>query len=121
MKTHFLPFVLISLLFNVNSLFADNIQKTSLNGTWQLFYWNQPYQPVTSPDMMSSVEKTEIKAQVPGNVELDLLAAGKISDPMIGNNVNELRSIEGYQWCYTKNSIGEQLRKAKHISCFLEA
>lgn len=71
----------------------------SLNGTWELSYWKQPAEAITDPAELKGVEVKTIPAQVPGNVELDLLAAGLIDDPMIGANVNKLRAWEGHQWC----------------------
>ena len=69
---------------------------------WELSYWPQPEKAVTDPAALSGIEVKTIPAKVPGNVELDLLAAGLIDDPMIGANVNKLRAWEGYQWCYTR-------------------
>lgn len=74
----------------------------SLDGEWELSYWPQPEKAVTDPAALSGIEVKTIPAKVPGNVELDLLAAGLIDDPMIGANVNKLRAWEGYQWCYTR-------------------
>jgi beta-mannosidase len=74
----------------------------SLNGSWELNYWPQPDNPVRSPAEMRQLHFETITATIPGNVELDLLAAGLIPDPMIGTNVWDLRKYEGYQWCYTR-------------------
>ncbi|MDR1675641.1 MAG: glycoside hydrolase family 2, partial [Tannerella sp.] len=78
-------------------------QSVSLNGTWDLSFWEQPAVPVRSPEALQQTERRTISATVPGNVELDLLAAGLIRDPMIGSNVWEMRPYEGYQWCYTRS------------------
>ena len=74
----------------------------SLNGQWTLHFWPQPETPVTTPEAMRTVSFQTIPAKVPGNVELDLLAAGLIHDPMTGDNIWELRPYEGYQWCYVR-------------------
>ena len=87
----------------------------SLNGKWQLSYWKQPSVAVTSPEGMKQIKVSEIVAQVPGNVELDLLKAGLIKDPMVGNNVNDLRSWEGYQWCYSKSFASPQLADGERL------
>jgi beta-mannosidase len=81
---------------------AGRGQSVSLNGTWKLSFWEQPETPVRSPEALSQTGRGTIDAVVPGNVELDLLAAGLIHDPMIGSNVWEMRPYEGYQWCYTR-------------------
>ncbi|MDR1982085.1 MAG: glycoside hydrolase family 2, partial [Tannerellaceae bacterium] len=75
----------------------------SLNGEWDLFFWEQPEVPVRTPEAMQTINPLKITARVPGNVELDLLAAGLIRDPMVGNNVWDMRRYEGYQWCYTRS------------------
>lgn len=41
-----------------------------------------------------------IAATVPGNVELDLLAAGQIRDPAVGTRVQDLRRLESGRWFY---------------------
>lgn len=74
----------------------------SLDGEWVLDYWQQKREPVLSPDGMKETDYQTIKAQVPGNVELDLLAAGLIDNPETGSNVYLLRPYEGYQWRYSK-------------------
>lgn len=80
--------------------FADDVM--SLNGEWELYYWKQPAEAVRSPKAMKRMKPERIAATVPGNVELDLLKAGLIKDPMVGNNVNDLRPWEGFQWCYSR-------------------
>ena len=67
---------------------------------------------------MKQMEVKTITATVPGNVELDLLSAGLIDDPMIGNNVNELRKWEEYQWCYSKSFTSPQLEKGQRLQLF---
>ena len=50
----------------------------SLDGKWRLDYWPQGDTPIVSPADARQVEMKTIDATVPGNVELDLLAAGLI-------------------------------------------
>ena len=85
----------------------------SLNGTWKLSYWKQPAEAITDPAELKEVEVKTIPAQVPGNVELDLLAAGLIADPMIGANVNKLRAWEGHQWCYSRRFTAPKLSEGQ--------
>ncbi len=99
---HISKIVLISIFLCIPIGHAFGDSSVSLNGRWALHFWPQPEVPVTSPEGMQSVTYKTVNAQVPGNVELDLLAAGLIKDPMIGNNVWEMRPYEGYQWCYTR-------------------
>ena len=85
----------------------------SLNGTWELSYWKQPAEAITDPAELKEVEVKTIPAQGPGNVELDLLAAGLIADPMIGANVNKLRAWEGHQWCYSRRFTAPKLSEGQ--------
>ncbi len=80
-------------------------QSVSLNGEWSLDYWEQPRKPVMSPDELGRVRIETVKASVPGNVELDLLAAGKVENPETGSNVYLLRRFEGYQWRYSRTFL----------------
>ncbi len=77
-------------------------EKSTLNGKWRLDYWPQDVVPVISPAQAEGIEMKTIEATVPGNVELDLLAAGLIEAPEIGSNVYDLRPWEGYQWRYSR-------------------
>lgn len=78
-------------------------QKISLDGEWQLDYWEQGKYPVRSPREMEDVTVESISAQVPGNVELDLYQAGRIENPEIDSNVWRIRYLEGYQWRYSRH------------------
>ena len=83
-------------------------ESVSLNGTWTLDYWEQKRIPVVSPEGMQGVEYETIKAEVPGNVELDLLAAGLVENPEIGSNVYLLRPYEGCQWRYSRKFVSPE-------------
>jgi len=74
----------------------------SLDGAWKLDYWEQGRKPAMSPEEMAGVQYETVDATVPGNVELDLLAAGLVEDPELGSNVYLLRPWEGYQWRYSR-------------------
>ena len=56
-----------------------------------------------------------IKATVPGNVELDLQREGLIKDPMIGNNIGDLRQWEGHQWCYERSFVTPKTKEGQSI------
>ncbi len=70
------------------------------NGDWRLFFGQQDENAPASPDELLKSNFQKIPAQVPGNVELDLLNAGIIENPEIGNNVYDLRKFETYHWWY---------------------
>ena len=88
----------------------------SLNGRWTLAYWPQAEKPVTEPGQLTSLAVETVAATVPGNVELDLLAAGRIADPMIGSHVYALRKYEGYQWSYSRR-FGSPARSSPGSAC----
>lgn len=90
----------------------------SLNGKWDLKFFPQPREAVRTPAELQAFEGIAIVAEVPGNVELDMLAAGLIEDPMIGNNVYALRPYEGYQWCYYKKFASPDLKDDEHAVLF---
>jgi beta-mannosidase len=87
----------------------------SLNGSWNLEFFPQPEHPVTSPEELAKVSVQQIEATVPGNVELDLLKAGLVANPMIGNNIYTLRKYEGYQWCFTKKFKSPQVNHDEQV------
>ncbi len=113
-------YIKLSLLLLLSGLFpfratSENIP---LNGSWDLKFFPQPKHAVTSPHELANVSVQQIEATVPGNVELDLLKAGLIDDPMVGNNIYVLRKYEGYQWCYTKKFKSPQVRKDEQVQLF---
>ena len=77
-------------------------EESSLDGAWSLKFFPQGPEAVTTPAQADAAEGVTIPATVPGNVEIDLQAAGLIADPMVGRNIYLLRKWEGYQWCYRK-------------------
>lgn len=75
----------------------------SLDGSdWTLSFWKQPETAVRCPEGIPS-DAESIPATVPGNVDIDLMAAGLEADPRIGNNNALTRQWEDCQWCYTKS------------------
>lgn len=92
----------VTAAFIASAWCAEAGEKSSLNGKWRLDYWPQGAVPVMSPAQAEGLEMQTVEATVPGNVELDLLAAGLIEAPERGSNVYKLRPIEGYQWRYSR-------------------
>ena len=78
-------------------------EKISLNGKWNLEFWEQTGDPVMDPADVALLKTTKLTASVPGNVELDLLAAGMIENPEVGNNIYKLRPYEFCQWMYSRH------------------
>lgn len=98
--THFL--VVASILVLSFSLHAQKRAGISLNGSWKLSYGLYDQNAPQSPAALKIRNWPEIQSKVPGNVELDLLAAGEIKNPEIGNFVYDLRKYEAYQWWYSR-------------------
>jgi beta-mannosidase len=48
-------------------------------------------------------------------VEIALTAAGVVGDPMIGNNVWQMRPFEGYQWCYSRTFASPQVVSGQRV------
>jgi beta-mannosidase len=94
---------------------AQGSTAISLNGPWKLSYGPHDNNAPDSPAELAAAGRPEMAATVPGNVELDLLAAGKIKNPEIGNNVYDLRKYEAYEWWYSrtfetpKHAAGERI------------
>ena len=74
MKKLFLFFLII---FATLSMSAQN-EIVSLNGQWNLTYGLCDKNAPATPDELKASGWESITATVPGNVELDLVAAGKI-------------------------------------------
>ncbi len=74
----------------------------SLNGEWQLDYWPQPDREAVRTPASVPKDAPRVKATVPGNCELDLIAAGILPPSEVGLNARKLRPYEGYQWLYTR-------------------
>ncbi len=96
-------------------LSASAQNKISLNGTWNLEFWEQEDSPVSDPSEIASLKTTKLSATVPGNVELDLLAAGMIDDPSVGSNIYKLRPYEFCQWMYSRHFSAPSLKKGQRL------
>lgn len=90
----------------------------SLNGIWELSYWPQPVKPITTPQEVNAVNASTIKGKVPGNVELDLMAAGQLPDITVGSNVYQLRKYEGYQWSYSRSFESPERNEKQRVHLF---
>ena len=69
------------------------MQSISLSGSWRLYYFPENGGAPARLEDWHSVE-----AQVPGNVELDLVRAGIEEDPFWDENIYHFRKYEFYQW-----------------------
>ncbi|MBQ5810788.1 MAG: hypothetical protein IIW23_04325, partial [Clostridia bacterium] len=73
-------------------------RRISLSGDWKLAY----AQHGSHSDYTSSAQITEeiIPAKVPGTIELDLFAAGKVEDLFFGTNPDKIRRLTERLHCY---------------------
>ncbi|MBR0531293.1 MAG: glycoside hydrolase family 2, partial [Bacteroidales bacterium] len=113
MRRSFILSTMALLLAVSQSIFAQ--EKISLNGKWNLEFWPQEDVAVTDPTEVAALKTTKLTATVPGNVELDLLAAGMIKDPEIGNNIYDLRPYEFCQWMYSKSFNAPEISKGQKV------
>ena len=74
----------------------------SLNGSWQLYYYPESSHSPTTPQEMHALGLTPISATVPGNVEIDLMAAGLAPEPFFGLNALTYRKFEFNSWWFTR-------------------
>ncbi len=78
------------------------MMQVPLDGEWRLVYFPEGQLPVSHPD---DLPDTGVPAQVPGNVELDLMRAGIIPDPFYADHVRLLRSLENNEWWYLREFL----------------
>ncbi len=78
------------------------MEKIVLDGNWQLTCFPEGEHKVEHPDDLAQAGVQAIPAQVPGNVELDLVHAGLLPEPFYADNIHRLRPYEFYEWWYTR-------------------
>lgn len=86
---------------------------------WTLYYGIQDENAPQIPKELKKSGFQTLSATVPGNVEIDLLREGLIKDPMIGDNVYDLRKFESYQWWYHRSFPSPELQEGERVElCF---
>jgi beta-mannosidase len=84
--------------------------RVDLCGTWELAHRLQPASgPAELHEAFCDGWET-LTAQVPGNVELALVEAGKLPDPFVGKNILLLRPYEFHEWWYRRTFPAQPLR-----------
>jgi beta-mannosidase len=79
------------------------VKTIPLGGDWDLYGFPELTSPVRVPADLAHQRTASYLGRVPGNVELDLVRAGDLPDPFIGNNIGELHSYELYEWWYQRS------------------
>jgi beta-mannosidase len=74
----------------------------SLNGTWKLKFAPEQGVMPRNPQELEDFQFRQIDAVVPGNVEIDLVAAGIESDPYYGTHSLSFRKYEFYSWWFER-------------------
>jgi beta-mannosidase len=113
-------FFLVIFLFYGNSLPGQSKTSITLCGEWKLYYGINDKNAPSTPDELMKMRWPEIPATVPGNVEIDLLASGKIKDPEIGNNIYDLRKFEAYQWWYHRTFSKPEFSSGERVEIVFE-
>ena len=75
----------------------------TLNGSWKLYYHLEDGALPQSPEALRQAGWPCIEAQVPGNVELDLMRAGLEEDPFYDQNLYNYRKYEFFQWWFERD------------------
>lgn len=73
----------------------------SLNGQWDLYMMPEEAEVPGDPASFRAKAR-KIPAQVPGNVELDLVRAGLEPDPFYADNLYRMRKYEFYSWQFER-------------------
>lgn len=86
---------------------------------WKMFFGPQDKNAPNTPEELEKSNLKEIPATVPGNVETDLEREGLIKNPMLGDNVYELRKYETYHWWYTRTFDKPEIKENQRVElCF---
>ena len=78
------------------------MKEISLSGQWKLYYYPEHEASPQNPEALYALGLTPLNATVPGNVELDLMAAGIEEDPYYGINSLNYRKYEFYSWWFER-------------------
>jgi len=79
------------------------LNTVSLNGGWKLYYHPEEGTLPETPAELLGAGWPVIDAQIPGNVELDLMRAGLAEDPFYAENLYDFRDYEFYQWWFIRS------------------
>lgn len=80
------------------------MKRISLNGEYRLSFGDE---------QCADAPMQTITAQVPGNVELDMMRAGLLPDVFFGENIRLLRPLEFYTWIYEREFEAPELEKGE--------
>ncbi len=99
----------------------NQIASKNLNGQWSLSFVPQPSEAARTPKDFKKLNGIKtIKAQVPGNAEIDIVKAGLEPDPQKGDNIYKFRKYESCQWLYSKDFVSPKLKDGQRAILKLE-
>jgi beta-mannosidase len=78
------------------------MQRINLDGIWQLGESGPGAGDAQGWQRSGVPEGVAIRAQVPGDVHLDLLRAGRIAEPLVGKHALDCRWVEARDWWYSR-------------------
>ena len=88
----------------------------SLDGTWQLAFGPQAGRAADMARPEIPADWPVIPARVPGNVELDLMAAGQLPGNLEqGNRIYEAQRYEAHQWWYRREFAAPELKPGQRL------
>ena len=80
----------------------------NLNGRWKLYWFPDSSRQVAEPEKLCEMDIPSAECTVPGNVELDLSAAGVLPEDLFrGMNILEAEKYELYEWWYERSFVPE--------------
>ena len=95
--------------------------KIDLNGKWKLYYYETDEYEINHPSQLTN-DISNIPCTVPGNVELDLSAAGILPEDLIkGENILLAEKYETYEWWYETEFDGVCASNEEEIFLNFEA
>jgi len=102
-------------------------ERISLDGQWSLRWCDAGEGEEAGWPVRGVADQDAVPAEVPGMTQLDLFAAGKIPDPLYGENARELAWMEEKDWWYStgfelsQEAIGDRVEIVfEGLDCFAD-
>ena len=87
----------------------------SLSGQWTLRFGPESPDAPATPEALTKCSWQTVAAEVPGNVELDLVRAGLLPPLEVGTNIFALREVETYRWWYAREFAPPKLQPGETL------
>ena len=96
-------------------LLGTVVSTLSLDGDWTARCWQTPESGSVRELSCVPDDAETLAAKVPGSIELDLAAAGRIPDLLVSTNSLCMRAWEGHQWLYARKFRGPDRKTGERI------